>query len=263
MEALVSAVEGLRDAVAEASLPLEVPSRAPAEASRRQLLQQLDDYVLPRLRSIDAPLLAVVGGSTGAGKSTLVNSVVGREVSRSGVLRPTTTSPVLVHHPDDRRWFEDNRILPGLARVTGEDTRGVPAGHRAAGRVDRAPGRDGPARRPRHRLGRLRQPHDRDPAAVGIRPLALRHHRRALRGCRAVGLPAHRRRPRHRRRDRPRPHPARGRGGDPPAPREHAARAGAADRPDLHRAGDRARRGRAPARGCRRAAAFVAAGPRG
>ena len=122
VEALVSAVESLRDAVAEASLPLEVPSRAPAETSRRQLLQQLDDYVLPRLRSIDAPLLAVVGGSTGAGKSTLVNSVVGRQVSRPGVLRPTTTSPVLVHHPDDRRWFEDARILPSLARVTGEDT---------------------------------------------------------------------------------------------------------------------------------------------
>ena len=122
VEALVAAVEALRDAVDQAVLPLEVPSRAPAEASRRQLLHQLDDYVLPRLRSIDAPLLAVVGGSTGAGKSTLVNSVVGRQVSRSGVLRPTTTSPVLVHHPEDRRWFEDARILPGLARVTGEDT---------------------------------------------------------------------------------------------------------------------------------------------
>jgi hypothetical protein len=119
--ALVSAVEHLREAVQGASLPLEVPSRAPAEASRRQLLQQLDDYVLPRLRAIDAPLLAVVGGSTGAGKSTLVNSVVGAEVSRSGVLRPTTTSPVLVHHPDDRRWFADARILPGLARVTGRE----------------------------------------------------------------------------------------------------------------------------------------------
>jgi len=122
VEGLVSAVEALRGAVDEAVLPLDVPSRAPAETSRRQLLQQLDDYVLPRLRSIDAPLLAVVGGSTGAGKSTLVNSVVGRRVSRSGVLRPTTTSPVLVHHPEDRRWFEDTRILPGLARVTGEDT---------------------------------------------------------------------------------------------------------------------------------------------
>jgi len=121
VEALVSAVEGLRDAVEGARLPLDVTSRAPAEASRTQLLQQLDDYVLPRLRAIDAPLLAVVGGSTGAGKSTLVNSVVGAQVSRSGVLRPTTTSPVLVHHPDDRHWFADTRILPGLARVTGQD----------------------------------------------------------------------------------------------------------------------------------------------
>lgn len=119
VEGLVSAVEVLREAVDGASLPLDVPSRARAEASRRALLHQLDDYVLPRLRSLDAPLLAVVGGSTGAGKSTLVNSVVGARVSRSGVLRPTTTSPVLVHHPDDRRWFEDARILPDLARVTG------------------------------------------------------------------------------------------------------------------------------------------------
>jgi hypothetical protein len=122
VEALVSAVETLRGEVEAASLPLDVPSRAPADASRRQLLQQLDDYVLPRLRSIDAPLLAVVGGSTGAGKSTLVNSVVGAQVSRPGVLRPTTTSPVLVHHPQDRRWFADTRILPSLARVTGQDT---------------------------------------------------------------------------------------------------------------------------------------------
>ncbi len=119
VEALVCAVETLRDAVDRASLPLDVPTRARAEASRRQLLQQLDDYVVPRLRSLDAPLLAVVGGSTGAGKSTLVNSVVGERVSRSGVLRPTTTSPVLVHHPDDAHWFEDARILPDLARVTG------------------------------------------------------------------------------------------------------------------------------------------------
>ncbi len=119
VEGLVSAVETLREAVDRASLPLDVPTRARAEASRRALLQQLDDYVVPRLRSLDAPLLAVVGGSTGAGKSTLVNSVIGATVSRSGVLRPTTTSPVLVHHPDDRHWFEDARILPDLARVTG------------------------------------------------------------------------------------------------------------------------------------------------
>jgi len=60
---------------------------------------------------VDAPLLAVVVGSTGAGKSMLVNSLVGSEVSRSGAPRPTTRSPVLVNHPD-AGWFEDDRSSP-------------------------------------------------------------------------------------------------------------------------------------------------------
>ena len=75
--------------------------------------------MLPRLATIDAPLLAVVGGSTGAGKSTLVNSLVGRRVTAPGVIRPTTRAPVLVHHSSDAEWFTDDRILPGLARSTG------------------------------------------------------------------------------------------------------------------------------------------------
>jgi energy-coupling factor transporter ATP-binding protein EcfA2 len=126
--ALVAAVQTLRDEVDAAVLPLRLPGREEAEISRLQLLRQLDDYVIPRLRSLDAPLLAVVGGSTGAGKSTLVNSIVGAEVSRAGVLRPTTTSPVLVHHPEDEHWFEGDRILPGLARVTGRRTDGEQPG---------------------------------------------------------------------------------------------------------------------------------------
>ncbi len=126
--ALLGPVTSLREQVAGARLPLEVPGAAPARANQQALLKQLDDYVLPRLRSLDAPLLAVVGGSTGAGKSTLVNSIVDAEVSRSGVLRPTTTTPVLVHHPQDRRWFVDDRILPGLSRVTGARSGGDGAG---------------------------------------------------------------------------------------------------------------------------------------
>ena len=86
---------------------------------RGELIDQIDDYLLPRLRAMDAPLLMVVGGSTGAGKSTLVNSLVGAEVSPAGVLRPTTRAPVLACHPDDVRWFEDQRILPGMPRTTG------------------------------------------------------------------------------------------------------------------------------------------------
>lgn len=118
-EALLLAVENLRAAAESVRLPLALPGVEDARDSRRAMVQQLDDYVLPRLRAVDAPLLCVVGGSTGAGKSTLVNSLVGEVVSTSGVLRPTTRSSVLVHHPDDERWFTDDRILPGLSRSTG------------------------------------------------------------------------------------------------------------------------------------------------
>lgn len=72
---------------------------------------------MPRLREPEAPLLAVIGGSTGAGKSTLVNSLVGRRVSEAGVLRPTTRTPVLVCHPEDHHWFSGMRVLPDLTRV--------------------------------------------------------------------------------------------------------------------------------------------------
>ena len=118
---LLNAVQRLRGDVENVTLPLDIPGAAEGRVSRSALLKQLDDYVIPRLSSLDAPLLAVVGGSTGAGKSTLVNSLVGSVVSRSGVLRPTTRSPVLVHHREDTGWFTGGRVLPGLARVTGVD----------------------------------------------------------------------------------------------------------------------------------------------
>jgi len=117
---LVTAVERLRMQVATLSLTLDVPEVVAARREREGLLSQLDDYLLPRLRRRDAPLLAVIGGSTGAGKSTLTNSLVRRMVSRSGVLRPTTRSPVLVHHPFDSGAFLSQRILPRLTRVTSE-----------------------------------------------------------------------------------------------------------------------------------------------
>lgn len=120
--ALLGSVERLRSSAQAVRLPLDLPETQDARAARTALVQQLDDYVLPRLRSIDAPLLCVVGGSTGAGKSTLVNSVVGEVVSRTGVLRPTTRASVLVHHPGDASWFTSTRILPGLSRLTGGPT---------------------------------------------------------------------------------------------------------------------------------------------
>lgn len=116
---LVDAVAALRAAVDEVALPFEVASAPAARDERRRLLDRIDDHLLPRLRHPDAPTLLVVGGSTGAGKSTLVSSLVGEAVSPAGVLRPTTRWPVLVHHPDDAAQFTGDRVLPGLPRVTG------------------------------------------------------------------------------------------------------------------------------------------------
>ena len=71
------------------------------------------------------PLLAVVGGSTGAGKSTLVNALAGHPVTRPGAIRPTTRQPILLHHPADAGWFEGQRVLPSLSRIRGAVSAGA------------------------------------------------------------------------------------------------------------------------------------------
>ena len=116
VERLVASLTHLQAALAAARFPLDIPGADAARAFAGEAQNQIVDYLLPRLGRLDAPLLAVVGGSTGAGKSTLVNSLIGREVSAAGVIRPTTRSSVLIHHPDDARWFTSGQILPGLAR---------------------------------------------------------------------------------------------------------------------------------------------------
>ena len=115
-EQMLLSLTDLRQNLRQAQFPLDLPEAVTQAGLARRIANQLNDYILPRLETIDAPLLAVVGGSTGAGKSTLVNSLVGRMVTRPGVIRPTTTSPVLVHHSDDALWFDGDRVLPTLVR---------------------------------------------------------------------------------------------------------------------------------------------------
>ena len=149
--ALLGALSKLLAEVSAVPLRLDVPGVDAVRKRQGAVVDQLSDYVLPRLVQLDAPLLTVVGGSTGAGKSTLVNSICGERVTESGVLRPTTRSPVLVHHPDDAEWFLPDRILPDLPRTD------VPTNDVYALRVatsDPGPARPRHPRRARRRLHR-------------------------------------------------------------------------------------------------------------
>ncbi|WP_341856273.1 dynamin family protein [Brachybacterium sp. GPGPB12] len=185
--------------------PPPVEGSGAARTEARAALSQLADHVTPRLASLDAPPLVVIGGSTGAGKSTLVNALVGAPVSRSGAIRPTTRRPVLLHHPADEPWFTGTRILPGLARVHGGASPGA-ADAEAPGAQDTTGDVDPATSLALHAEERIPQglapldAPDIDSVAKGNRelarrlaarrgPVALRHHRQPLRRRRALGGP--------------------------------------------------------------------------
>lgn len=108
----------------------EATSAAIETASARALIasmaRQLDDYILPRSASMDSPLTIVVGGSTGAGKSTLVNTLLGEPLTQSGAIRPTTRHPVLLYRAEDEAALAPDRFLPTLPRTRMQKGEGLP-----------------------------------------------------------------------------------------------------------------------------------------
>jgi energy-coupling factor transporter ATP-binding protein EcfA2 len=86
-----------------------------SEERRRRLAWHLDDYLLPRVRDLEAPLVCILLGSTGAGKSSLLNGLAGARVSPSGVVRPTTMRPLVLLAPGQVDAFMAGKVLAALA----------------------------------------------------------------------------------------------------------------------------------------------------
>ena len=98
------------------------PRSEPAAARARQLADHLAGHVRVRARSLDAPLVVVLVGPTGAGKSTLFNTIAGRSASETGVIRPTTRVAVAFGDPDDLGSLREG----AFARIPPSDLREVP-----------------------------------------------------------------------------------------------------------------------------------------
>ena len=116
-------------------------SHASEDAARRsrQLRDHLVGHVLPRATSLDAPLLVLIFGPTGAGKSSLLNALAGFGASEVGVLRPTTREVVVLARPGARsalvgagmplaalagdrlRFIESEDVAEGVALVDSPD----------------------------------------------------------------------------------------------------------------------------------------------
>lgn len=88
-------------------------------AERDRLSRTIRSYLVPRARDPEARLMVVFAGPTGSGKSTLINSLTGLEISLAGPLRPTTTGPIVL---------TDRSAPPGHDNIAGVECEVVVGG---------------------------------------------------------------------------------------------------------------------------------------
>jgi len=121
--ALRSSLEDLAGTLESFQFEVPGPDQAARERARTELVRSIREYLLPRLEDPEAPVVAVLVGPTGSGKSVVLNSLAGQRASEPGALRPTTRSPVV--WANRRHAMRYQRLLGSLI---GRDDVGVVAG---------------------------------------------------------------------------------------------------------------------------------------
>jgi small GTP-binding protein len=104
---IAAALEALHGALGDVAFSLSGPEDDPREVNRRRLIKSINEYALPRVtRSIPVPVVVVIAGASGVGKSTVLNSLAQTEVSSVSLARPTTRHPVIWanRRPADDFW---------------------------------------------------------------------------------------------------------------------------------------------------------------
>lgn len=115
------------------------------DAERRRVLTLTTTALRPLAEGAAGPIVAVLAGSTGVGKSTLLNGFAGHRVSDASALRPTTGRPVAWCHPRHADGFrartfggvtpevvvDERAELRNLVVVDAPDFDTVAEGHRA------------------------------------------------------------------------------------------------------------------------------------
>jgi hypothetical protein len=126
--ALRPRLEKLTELLGDVEFNLPTPSSDHAERVRVAVMRTVTEYLIPRLDEPEAPIVAVVIGSSGTGKSTIVNSLANDRISDVGALRPTTRNAVLWAHRDhgSRYWSEfvsrvRDRVGQTVEVVIGDD----------------------------------------------------------------------------------------------------------------------------------------------
>lgn len=143
--ALLDALVDTRRVVSEVKLPMPTGHEQESADLMAKMLDQLDHHLIPRVREEASPAIVVVAGSTGAGKSTVVNALLGEQLTASGVLRPTTKVPHVFHHPLDGAVLSDvakrgdviatEAVPRGLAIVDSPDLDSVRGENREVARM--------------------------------------------------------------------------------------------------------------------------------